>query len=266
MRAEPLLVDRGEEAVGLHRGQVLVDLGEQRHVLQTRVDADVALAPGLGDGDVGLRLGVVAQRRQWIDHRVDALVLEIVHRQHEIVVELDVADVILQLRLGVALAARADLQADGLALEVFRLADAAVSEHGGADARIVIRFRERDLLGALGRARDRRNEHIGAFGDQRRDDSLEIDDGPLDLDAHAAAKLVGKINVEAGQLAVRHVLERRIGAAVAGGHHAFFLDGGQRIGGQALARAAEGRHNRECRKRMASGQHRHHVLMLLDEN
>ena len=190
---------------------MLVDLDPEIVVFLSDTHGNNRGAPDLRQLQaVRQSLHVVADRRQRIDHRIDALVLEILQSKQDRVVSLHffhAGDVLAHEHL----TRGADLHTDDLAVQVLRLGDCDALRLRRADTSVIITIAEADLFLALLGPGQAREQRIDTAGFERGDDALEVDFLPLDFHFHPFGDLVGKIDVITDGLAVHDILERRIG-------------------------------------------------------
>ena len=102
---------------------------------------------------------------------------------------------------------------DLLAFEIFRPLDRAVvllHEHRDEAARIIGVCEVDDLLALIGDVNGR-DSHVEALGEHARNETLEVNRGPLDLLAHLLGHGLDEFDVEARQLAVLLEFERHEG-------------------------------------------------------
>ena len=210
-RAEPLLLELGDGAIGLHLGKRVVDGLGQRDIVGVYDDA-VLLARGndLENGAVIVLVrDVVGGSGLVID---DGLDLAGAQRREHVggLLERRVGGV-LQVLLGPILTRGTGLSADGLPVERIAARDIGILEDDDGEIGIIVRIGEGDLLGALvadGNGADGAIEGLAA-GDLRHEriEGLILDVG---VEAEVLRDLLDERDVIALDLAILLVLHRSV--------------------------------------------------------
>ena len=227
--AEPLGVDLGVRAVRDDLVQSVVDGVAQ--IVVALLDPDAVGLVGLDDRrQLHVLLVVVLDdplaHREVIDDGVDTPSLEVLEREQDVVVLLQVLVVLAQRLLGRELTGGVDLDSDLLALQAIHVLDVAALGHRDGLVGQDVGVGRIHLLLALVRDGHRGHDHVVLAGLQAGDDAVPGGGGDFPLDAELLGDGVAEVYVEAlGHVALL-ALERRVRRVGAGLDDAF-LDGGE---------------------------------------